>query len=225
MTMAFDILSAIEALPEEPYPSAMGAPLRASWAGQCARQVSYRVAGVEAEPYQASSLIAFTVGHALHDLVQRALSALHPMWHAEEPGALCVHADVGMAHPVGPLRACEGSDRVVLGCHADFATEECVWEIKSMQTFAFQKEPAPHHILQAGLCALALDVPRTELVYVDKAKGDVEVYPFEVQKDALDEAIRLARVITHKEAPRISPTRMHWQCKYCPFYEHCGQDE
>ena len=175
MTTAFDILSVIEALPEEPYPAVGGAPLRASWAGQCARQVSYRIAGVEPEPFQASSLIAFTVGHALHDLVQRALSALHPLGHAEERGALCIHTDGGTAHTVFS-RPCEGSHRVVLGCHADFATEECVWEIKSMQTYAFQKGPAPHHILQAGLCALALDVPLIELVYVDKAKGEVEVY-------------------------------------------------
>ena len=222
MTTAFDILSVIEALPEEPYPATAGAPLRASWAGQCARQVSYRVEGVEPEPFQASSLIAFSVGHAIHDLIQQALSSLHPMGHAEEPGLLCIHPDD--AHPVHP-RPCEGSDWVVLGCHADFATEECVWEIKSMQTYAFIKGPAPHHILQASLCALALDVPRIELVYVDKAKGDVQTYSFDdFQEAAIDEALRLARVITHKKAPKIDPGRQHWQCRYCPFFEHCGKD-
>lgn len=218
-----DLETAIEALPVGEYPIVGGARLRASWAGKCARQVSYLVEGVKQQPVAASSRIAFAVGDGVHALVQHALGLMYPLGHAEEPALLCAHDDY--AHPCAPGPPDGGT---LIGCHADFATGETVWEIKTVQTFGFRQGPQAHHLVQAGLSALALDVPTIELVYVDKAKGAIASYAVHTETVAgmvIEEAARLAGVLAGPgEAPKIDPHQGHWQCRYCPFTHHCSRD-
>jgi hypothetical protein len=213
------IAETIEAFPSDEYPIVGGAKLRASFAGACARQVQFRTQGAEGAPVPASSRIAFKIGHAVGDLIAAALQYLEPGGTQEAPGILCVHDE--FAHPWSVLEPCSAG--TLIGCHADFATDRKVYEVKTMQTFAFNKGPNEHHILQAGICALALDVREIELVYIDKAKGEIATYPFgweDFYAQALDEAIRLARVL-RGDAPMIDPTHQHWRCRYCPFESIC----
>ncbi len=69
---------------EGPRPTACGTALRGSSAHNCARQLGFEVARVaecERMPYE--TLLAFHIGHAMHERVQTGLHALWPDFQSE----------------------------------------------------------------------------------------------------------------------------------------------
>jgi hypothetical protein len=229
-----DLEGAIAATPDDAPPFVGGAPLRASWAGDCARKIAYHLRGEPVtDELSAASQIAFAVGSAVHELVQDALLELHPLGVAEAEGCLVVSDEVTA---IAPALAADFEETPVIGCHADFLYGQwsygpTVVEIKTMQTFPFERAkeegPQEHHVLQAGLNGLAQGAEQIELVYIDKAKGAIAVYtPKDWQKAASEEALRLAAIweshrIGQLPAP-IDEARRHWRCRYgCPFLATC----
>lgn len=204
---------AIEAAPEVPYPPVAGAPMRASWAGKCARQITYMLRDEPADrPVAARTQFALAVGHAVHEVVQAALQRLHPEGIAEQEGVL---GDAGDGRPL-------------VGCHADYAYGRVVVEIKSMQTYAFRQDVRQEHVLQAGLCGLALGAAFVELVYVDKARGDIAVTRLGTdlwQDAARAELARFERLWALHRAGElgdpIDQDRKVWQCRFCAFARPC----
>lgn len=84
-----------------------GDRVRGSWSGDCARAISYNVAGVEASnPVDEVATYLFNLGQFLHDELQAAVAARHEAWGAEIEAALPLphdvpgscHVDVGLAH-------------------------------------------------------------------------------------------------------------------------------
>ena len=222
MTNDWTVDDLLAALPDdEDYPIAGGATLRASWAGSCERVVSYRVHGVEpSDPLPLSLRFAFAVGHAVHDVVQAGLGALFPDGEAEKEGSF----------PYGE------HGELTVGFHADFWrpggwSPGVITEIKTMQTFAFSKARKegvqPWHLAQAGIAAFGLRLEWVELVYVDKAKGDLDIYRFDHTQwvpPATQALFSMVRAATVELGERIDPNRQHWRCRSCQYYTRCGQD-
>lgn len=219
----WNVYDLLDALPDdEDYPIAGGATLRASWAGSCERVISYRVQHVEpTDVLPLNVRLAFAVGHAVHDVVQAGLQALYPKGETERAGSF----------------PCSEDGEVTVGFHADFwrprgwSLGGTVTEIKTMQTFAFVKARhegvQPWHLAQAGIAAVGTGASVVEIVYVDKAKGDMDVYRFDEPgwvpptTQALDSMVRAA---TAELGERIDPNRQHWRCRSCQYYTRCGQD-
>jgi hypothetical protein len=223
MTNDWTVDDLLAALPDEDdYPIAGGATLRASWAGSCERVVSYRVRGVEpSDMLPLTVRLAFAVGRAVHDVVQAGLGVLYPKGEAEKEGVLESNTRTWRPFPL-------------VGFHADFwrpGGGGTVTEIKTMQTFALfkaRKEGVqPWHLAQAGIAALGLSASVVEIVYVDKAKGDMDVYRFpwdEFAPVARHAVHSMMRAATAELGERIDPDRQHWRCRNCEFYTRCGQD-
>ena len=233
--MSWTVDDLLAALPEpEAYAIADGATLRASWAGSCERVISYRARGVEPTDWLPLEIrFAYAVGHAVHEVVQSGLKALFPEGEAEKAGSY-------------PLSSVWSTDElpvppdVTVGFHADFwrpggVVTPDLWrpgvvtEIKSMQTFPHRKARTEGvqewHLAQAGIAAIGLDAQRVEIVYVDKAKGDVDLYEFDppVWQPAAQRAL-LSMLRGLALATRIEPNRQHWRCRNCEFYTRCGED-
>jgi hypothetical protein len=228
---------AIAGISDPDYPAAFDAPLRASFAGACARRVGYQLRNEPAtNPLTHTAILAFNIGSAVHLVVQAALQRLYPDGEAEAEGGL-IMGDNGEG-PI-PWDPADGFAPVI-SCHADFfyvGPEDIgtVVEIKSMQPYAFNKAKEEgvqeHHLLQVGLAGLALGAEYLELVYVNKSQGQIAVYRFHPsawRAKATQEAIRLARVYElHTEgelAPPMDPERKVWQCKFCPWLNVCEKD-
>ncbi len=218
--MAWTVDDLLAALPEpDAYPAADGATLRASWAGACERVISYRVRGVEpSDPLPLEIRFAFAVGHAVHEVVQAGLKALFPEGEAEKAGSFTFRT--------------VSDHEITVGFHADFWRPGVVTEIKTMQTFphrkARQEGVQEWHLAQAGLAAWGLPgTQQVELVYIDKAKGDVDLYEFDedawlpVAARALTSMVRGALT---EPAARIDPNQQHWRCRNCEFYLRCRED-
>lgn len=225
----------LAALPDEDdYPIVGGAPLRASWAGSCERVISYRLQHVEpTDPLPLNVRFAFAVGHAVHEVVQAGLQALYLEGEAEKAGVLedfwTTWTD-GQIYEVPPV-----------GFHADFwrpvwdDEEEdnigIVTEIKTMQSYPFNRAREegvqPWHLAQAGIAALGLRASVVEIVYVDKATGQVDIYRFDDPqwRQAAHLALgSMARAAAAELGERIDRNRKHWRCRNCEFFTRCGKD-
>ena len=167
------------------------------------------------------------------------MQRLYPLGEPEAEGRLAVWLDPDNGESViFPLKA--GTPALetvpVIGCHADFWRPADFWcpatvtEVKTMQPYAWDKAqdegPQLHHVLQAGLCALALEAGAIELVYIDKAKGRVAVFavPDGWQALASTEASRLARLWPVGTIPEpMDYRRSVWQCKFCLWLTTCKE--
>lgn len=221
--MAWTVDDLLAALPEpDAYPAADGATLRASWAGACERVISYRVRGVEpSDPLPLDIRFAFAVGHAVHEVVQAGLKALFPEGKAEKAGSFQVASAWSPPDMAPP--------DLLVGFHADFWRPGVVTEIKTMQTWpprrARTEGVQEWHLAQAGIAALGTAAHTVELVYVDKQKGDMDIYEFRGDvwrppaKGALLSMLRGLALAT-----RIEPNQQHWRCRNCEFYLRCRED-
>lgn len=144
---------------EGPRPTACGTPLRGSQSWTCPRAVAFEVAGIpESNSPDDATLIAFRLGHSMHELIQDAMHAFWPGFAAE------VQVD---CRPLG----------FDLSGHADgvyeLGDDKVVLEIKSTNSFAFKlakKADAPkvEHVTQAAMYAIGLGADQIHMVYVAK---------------------------------------------------------
>ncbi len=149
---------------EGPRPTACGTALRGSSAHNCARQLGFEVARVaecERMPYE--TLLAFHIGHAMHERVQTGLHALWPDFQSEVKCDLRPFGYDLSGHADGLM--VEGNKSVVV-------------EIKTMGAFPFKlalkggkgEPPGPkiEHLLQSGIYAAGLQADGVCLVYISK---------------------------------------------------------
>lgn len=138
--------------------------IRLSRAGECSRQIGYRISGAQGEADDLAALVTFEIGHAIHQRVQGWLTALG--WI--EPGWCEVPLLVPSARGKGTADAI--SRRLTKDGVPDAKGTRRVIEIKSignepgtevfgkeMELGAFDrlKEPKGHHIDQATAYAWA----------------------------------------------------------------------
>lgn len=220
-----------------------GLHANASSAGACARQVGFRVAGLEASnPITGDALFNFTVGDAIHDVIQTAMLAKIPNAEKEINGA------------IGDFITC----RADLKYPADDAKTICC-EIKSVSDFAYKlatgaklksngrwntKEqkgegPKKEHILQVGISAKSIDADYLCIVYARKTatKGEPVICEWrfkveEFEQEIQDEIARLKQIVETVKANRIpdreyqgeiiqNPKSVKFPCGYCSYLDAC----
>lgn len=130
-------------------------PIRASWAGMCARRISYELLEPDKKtPLTLATRYRFALGTFIHELLQSGI-------------------DKSMANEVNV-------DLNVIGvpgsAHADMVDDDSVTELKSINGFGFKqhatrdrgpaKGPRLSAVLQGGMSALALGKPRLRIVYL-----------------------------------------------------------
>src|SRR3990167_6248834 len=115
---------------------------------------------------------------------------------------------------------------------ADVVTETAVMDIKSINSKAFWYMDKPaynvneekrHNILQTVFYARELNKEKVRLVFISKDDLTIREYGFSVKSwegELEKELSRLMNYWNKDELPDAQP-QMSWECKYCPFAEHC----
>jgi len=229
---------------EERAPSLLADKLHAnaSSAGACARQIAFRVMGVEASnPITGDALFNFSLGDHVHDIIQATmLAATHG--EKEISGAyedfITVRAD--------------------LLYHAEDGELVC-GEIKSVSDFAFKlitgkklksngqwnkkdmvaEGAKPENILQVGISAKALGATYLHIIYARKtaAKDEPIFAEFRFKIKDLDDKIQaeierlrwIVRSVENDQLPArefegeviLDPKSKKWPCLYCGFLDKC----
>lgn len=152
-----------------------GLPIRASWAGKCARQVAYNVAGAEeTNPTTAPDAWNFALGQYIHELAQHAVAKLFPGSETEVVTQLgeigSGHGDMLVVVSKGQLSQFPEGARVAV-------------EIKSVggTKFKMGTEPnkgqgaSPDSVMQCALNAAHMDPIPDYMLIVNLSKENVSV--------------------------------------------------
>ena len=190
--------------------------IHASSAAGCVRRLYYDVVG-KIRPKQKIKpelMITFSMGHAIHDVVQKALHTALPGRFQDEVQVNLYEAFVDNSRTDGLVEL--DHTRVLL-------------EIKSIgNEFDRLTGPKKEHLVQAvGIYATALDTPFISFLYVSK-KWPHSVKEFVVPYDpkiyerwwkkkgsVVEEALELC------EPPHADATKD--QCNFCPYAYACEQ--
>lgn len=190
--------------------------IHASSAHSCVRRLYYDVEGSERprNTISAELQITFAMGHAIHDVVQKALHTALPGEFEDE-----LHVDLDEAFVCG-----SHTDGV-----ANLSQARVLLEIKSIgKEFDTLTKPKPEHLIQAvAIYARALDVPFISFLYVSKSwphsvKEFVVTYDeihftrWWKKKGALVEA-----AIESGQPPIADATKE--DCAACPYSYFCPQ--
>ena len=140
-----------------------GTRIRHSWAGKCAREISYRLTDTdETEPMDLASAWTVTIGHLVHDMWQEYLQLVFPEAQIEVKGVI---------------------QEIDSSCHVDavvtFEIEGKPWkvalELKSINGFGFKmaigargeaEGPRGSAIKQGALNAVAMGADELVIAYV-----------------------------------------------------------
>lgn len=157
------VVKAWDALhPDTPRDKAFDTALRNSWAGMCARAISYHMAGTEqTNPPSVADRWRMSLGTAVHDIIQQAYAHAFPDAQAE------VKIDM---RGVG----LDSSGNIDMVATVRSADEVASIEIKSVNGFGFKcavgaqgvaEGPKQAHLAQAALNAKGVDADTCCVVY------------------------------------------------------------
>jgi len=217
----------------------------ASSAGACARQISFRVLGVESSnPITGDALFNFYLGDAVHDKIQTAMLTKIP------------NAEKELSGVVADFITC----RADLKYPAEDGKMICN-EIKSVSDFAFKlatgkklksngqwnkkdqvaEGPKREHILQVGISAKAIDCDYLAITYARKtaAKDEPIIHEWRFKVSDFEQEIqaeieRLKRIILiaiegklaereYEGVTLVDPTKTRWPCSYCGYLDTCAK--
>lgn len=220
-----------------PHKSSGGLHAYASEAGNCDRQLYYRLllqpgTDPDAAPDLATSTIAYHIGNNLHDEWQAMMAKLHPNNFTGE---------VKWQHPAAPEVAtvsgrCDG-------IYKDDRGKRIALEIKSMSGYRYKVamksgRPYTRDAMQAALSMYVLEADEVQLVYLCKDWIDVEnepmcmwTYPV-LPSVAIHELDRQTRILRTVQTRGPIPARTARgeiidnidkdpECRYCVFYDLC----
>ncbi len=222
-----------------------GLHANASSAGACARAIGFRVAGLPASnPLTGDALFNFSVGDAIHEIIQRAMLAKIPSATAEIKGV------------VGGIITCRADLKYV----AEDGKYVCC-EIKSVSDFAYKlatgaklksngqwnkkdqvaEGPKREALLQASLSAKALGADYVAIIYARKtaSKDDPIIAEWRYKIEDLEDEIqtefeRLKSIVEMVKSNVIpdreyngevitNPAKARWPCGYCGHKNSCIQ--
>lgn len=196
---------------------------RGSWAGSCARQIAYKVAGVEeTNPTTVADAWRFWVGKWLHDLVQQVVVRKYPGSEVEvklrlgEEGS--GHADIKVVTPEGKIVAVElksingtGFKMSVIGKTARARNPEGARVSAIMQgaLYAYAMDPKPDELMVVYL-SLELVSGSQQAHLTDEYSRFAAQWTFsrdEYEQIARDEIRRMERIvkITERSGPHAVP--------------------
>jgi len=190
--------------------------IHASSAHMCVRRLYYDVIADKAPKSNINTQlqITFQMGHAIHDVVQKALHASLGENFKDE-----VRVDLDEAFVINSR-----TDGVCV-----LPTARVLLEIKSIgKEFDRLTEPKPEHLTQAmGIYATALDVPFVSYLYVSK------LWPHEVKEFVLPYNERVYKRWWRKKGSLVEAAieageppiadADKYQCKDCPYNYFCEQ--
>lgn len=230
----------LEGLRPKHVPSSSGMRAFASEAGNCDRQLFYRLQRYgtldpDSEPDDVTSTIAFHIGNNIHDQWQAMMGRLYPGNFTGE---------VKWQYPLAPATAivsgrCDG-------LYTDESGNKIALEIKTISSWGYKKavsknSPKPEHVLQAALSQYALAADMIQVVYICKEWVDpgipcITIWTYPVGNDvSIRELNRMARIVRTVQAKDPVPPRMARgipitnilkddNCRYCSFSEFCEVD-
>ncbi len=239
--IVFEYLAA-EREKEQREPSLVkGLHANASSAGACARQIAFRISGLApSNPITSDALFNFSIGDAIHEIIQTAMLYRIPTAVDEVKGAIdVITCRADLLYPA--------EDHKLVCC-----------EIKSVSDFAFKlatgaklksngqwnkkdqvgEGPKPENILQVGISAKAIGADYVTIIYVRKTatKGEpiCAEWRFAMSdiEDKVDAEIsRLKAIVGQVEGSEmpdreyqgqiIDPKAKKYPCTYCSYADAC----
>ena len=176
--------------------------------GGCKRALYYDRTGEEPKScWNFQTLMYFLLGHALHDMVQNKLSeAMGQTFEAET--------------------TIEFKELKIYGhCDGVFASEDWILEIKTAGSSTFNSliRPKSDHIRQIHCYMAALDIPRCQLVYVNRDNGSLKKFDIFFEEEIWSEIVgviaRIEEAVESNDPPEREVSR--WTCRTCKFKHIC----
>ena len=147
---------------EGPRATAFGTSGRGSMAGSCSRRISFEALGVEqTDPITETTLLAFHIGTALHELTQLAMQ---DQWNMQLEVAVDLRP---LGYPIS------GHADGVYNPYPQSSTT-AIWELKTKTGYGFREaansgHPERHEVAQASMYGLAVsNCQYVHLVYLAK---------------------------------------------------------
>ena len=173
----------------------------------CKRALWYDRTGEAPESRIPSDLrMLFDMGHALHDMLQEKLEKEFGTFESE---VFISNDDL----------------KIVGHCDGVFRDQDWVLEIKTVGESVFKSlvRPKKEHIYQVHCYMFCEDIPRTQLLYVARATGQMRLFKIEFDNDIFQEIVDVIKTVEEfveaGEAPPKEPNK--WVCRTCKFQHVC----
>jgi CRISPR/Cas system-associated exonuclease Cas4 (RecB family) len=119
------------------------------------------------------------------------------------------------------------NDKLTIVGHADFVYNDCVYELKTIKTLKYLKEPKEHHVKQVKFYAHCLGLEIAKIIYVsfegfkifDVDCSDSE----EVVQELTEKALTFHEFWENCKLP--PKTAEEWECKFCEVQRYCKEFE
>ncbi len=176
----------------------------------CKRALYYDRIGTEPKScWNFETLMFFDLGHALHDMVQKRLEDELPGFQPEVTVSF---------------------EELKLYGHCDgvFGEQDWVLEIKTTgsSTFNSMIRPKSDHVKQIHCYMAGLDIPRCQLVYVNRDNGLLKKFNVywddEVWQGIVETISSIEEAVKNNEPPLREISR--WTCRTCKFKHECKPD-
>lgn len=174
---------------------------------RCKRAIYYDRIGTEPKScWNLDSLMYFDLGHALHDMVQKRLSDVMPNFRPEV--------------------TVEFKELKIYGhCDGVAGDEDWIIEIKTVGSSGFGSiiKPKKDHVEQVHCYMAGLDIPRAQIMYVNRDNGLVKVFKVyfddEVWARVVSVIAKVEEAVEANEPPEREISR--WTCRTCKFKHVC----
>lgn len=176
--------------------------------GGCKRALYYDRTGEKPQSrWDFQTLMYFNLGHALHDMIQNKLSeACGDNFQAET--------------------TIEFKELNIYGhCDGVFASEDWVLEIKTAGSSTFNSllRPKSDHVRQTHCYMAALDIPRTQIVYVNRDSGQMKSFKVYFDENIWQEICGVIADVEANVKSGTPPERevSRYVCRTCKFNHIC----
>ena len=172
----------------------------------CKRSMYYdRIGTKPVERIPADLRMLFNMGHALHDMMERYFKVI-PGFESE------------VAVEFAPLN-------IYGHCDGVFREQEWVLEIKTIGETGYQTlvRPDISHVWQVHCYMFALNIPRTQLLYVNRSSGAKRLFKVEFSMDIWNEIVGVLDYVEgHVKRNEPPPQEVSkYSCGTCKFYHEC----
>ena len=173
----------------------------------CKRAIYYDRIGIEPKScWNFETLMFFDLGHALHDMVQKRLMDAIPGFQPE------VTVDFKELNIYGH-------------CDGVFAEQDWVLEIKTIGSSGFGSliRPKKDHVMQMHCYMAGLDIPRAQLVYVNRDNGMLRKFDVFFDDEVWAKCVAVISTVEEAiEANEPPPKELNkWVCRTCKFKHEC----
>jgi CRISPR/Cas system-associated exonuclease Cas4 (RecB family) len=211
----FDIKSEIERIHEEANKESWSRKMgvyhpSTLYPGMCRRAIWYDRTGQEPESRIPPDLrMLFDLGHTIHDMIQAKLEKEFSGFTSEV--------------------AVECEDLHIYG-HTDgvFKDEEWVFELKTVGESVYRNltKPDKKHVFQVHCYMYGLDIPRCQLLYINRATGAMRLFRVPFQTEIWEQVCEILKYVEdHVKGGTTPPREINkWTCTTCKFKHVCEPD-